>query len=184
MSRLATLSLGLALLPGAAFAHVGDHHGSAFASGIGHPLGGLDHLIAMLAVGVLGGALGGKAVWALPAAFLGGMALGGIGGAAGLALPGVEPMILASIIVLGALLAIGLKVATAPLALLMAVFGAFHGHAHGTEGPSSDLALYGLGFLLATAALHLTGALIVRLGLPQRVLGALTAASGVALALV
>jgi urease accessory protein len=181
MSRLAAVSFGLALLPGAALAHVGHPHGNEFWSGVGHPLGGLDHVIAMLAVGLLGAAFGGRALWALPLSFLLGMALGGIGGAAGLSLPGVEPMILASIIVLGAVLAFGMKIPTAPLAALTAIFGAFHGHAHGSEGPGAGLVLYALGFLVASAALHLAGALIARLGLPQRLLGALTAASGLAL---
>ncbi|MFE3835956.1 HupE/UreJ family protein [Pseudogemmobacter sonorensis] len=173
------------LLPTAALAHPGHGVEYSFLAGLTHPVGGLDHLLAMVAVGLCASVLGGRALWALPLAFVGGMVAGGLAGAAALPLPTVEPMILASIVVLGALTAAALNPSLPLVAAVTAAFGLFHGHAHGTEGPTGGLALYAIGFVLATAGLHLAGIALGR-GLQRnltRVAGGLTAIAGVALAL-
>lgn len=157
-SRTAVLATIAALLPTFAFAHtgVGDTHG--FMHGFGHPLGGLDHMLAMVTVGIFAWQLGGRAVWAVPATFVALMAVGGALGISGVEVPFVELGIGLSVVVLGAVVAFGLK---APLALAMAVagfFAIFHGHAHGTEMPLDAAGVaYGLGFMAATALLHLAG---------------------------
>lgn len=145
-------------LPGLALAHPGHEHASGLLSGLAHPLLGLDHLLAMLAVGLWGAQLGGRARWALPVLFLGIMAAGGGMGLAGLALPGGEQGIVASVVVLGLALLWARQIPLAYSGLLVAAFALFHGHAHGTEMPAeSSAGLYALGFVLATAALHLSG---------------------------
>ena len=184
----AGLALALALLPAAASAHPGHVEGSALVAGLAHPLGGADHMLAMVAVGLWAAITGGRAVWAMPLAFLAGMLGGGLAGAAGLAVAAVEPMILASTILLGAAAALALRPAL-PLALAaVAAFGAVHGLAHGTEGPQGGLALYAAGFIAATAALHLVG-LVAGRGLARlagagaaRSLGAGSALAGLVLA--
>ena len=169
-------------LPGAAFAHTGvGAHGSPLAAGLLHPLLGPDHLLAMVAVGLFAAMTGGRAVWALPASFVGGMVAGGLLGFGGAALPVVEPAILASVILLGLAIAFALR---PPLALAcgaVALFGTAHGYAHGLEGPALGGAAYAAGFVLATATLHGLG---LALGRPRivRALGALTAVAGLALA--
>ncbi len=173
----------LMLAPGAALAHPG-HVDGAFLTGIAHPLTGLDHVLAMVAVGLLAAQLGGRALWAAPAAFVGAMLLAGALGAGGPELPMVEPMILASIIVLGALVALALQPRLAVALALVAVFGAAHGWAHGVEGPGSGLAAYAAGFALATAGLHAAGialGLAVR-GMALRGLGGAAALAGSVLA--
>ncbi|MTH76422.1 HupE/UreJ family protein [Paracoccus aestuariivivens] len=171
------------LMPTAAFAHVGEHgHGSAFAQGWTHPLGGMDHVLAMVAVGLWAATAADKrGVWALPLAFVGAMVLGGVLGAMGIPLPAVEPMILASSIILGLAVALALRPSLGFALPIVAAFGLFHGHAHGAEGPAAGLAAYAVGFVLATSALHLAGIALGKLG-ASRVLGAATAAAGVALA--
>ena len=175
----------LLLLPAPAMAH-GLHDQGTLMSGALHPISGLDHVLAMLAVGLLAAQLTGRALWALPATFLGAMLLGGIVGAEGLPFPVVEPMILASIIILGVLVALATRLPLPALLAMTALFGAAHGWAHGAEGPATGLALYAAGFAAATAALHLAGIALGR-GLPAlalRGLGAGTAVAGLALAMV
>jgi urease accessory protein len=150
-------------------------------------LGGADHVLAMLAVGLWAALTGGRAMWAMPLAFVGALLAGGAMGATGIALPGVEPMILASILVLGGAVALALRLPL-PVALAgIAVFGLAHGFAHGAEGPAVGFAAYAAGFVLATAGLHIAGlvaGLALRRAVPvTRALGALTAAAGAALAL-
>ncbi len=174
------------LLPSAAFAHAGHDHGPAFIAGLSHPISGADHVLAMLAVGLWAAGLGGKAVWALPATFVTAMIFGGTLGMAGTHLPLVEPMILASIIVLGAAVGLALRLPLMAMLAAVAVFGAAHGFAHGAEGPSAGLALYALGFATATMGLHLAGIALGR-GLPAlalRASGVAVASAGLALALV
>jgi len=143
----------------AAEAHTGGAGGaSGLAAGFLHPLGGLDHILAMAGVGLLGFVLGGRALWLVPASFIAMMAVGGALGVAGIGVPFVEAGIALSVVVIGAALAFGTKL---PVALAMALaggFAVFHGHAHGTEMPlaASGLA-YGLGFVAATALLHGVG---------------------------
>ncbi len=150
------LTIGLSPIANAHSGTLGQSIG--FFHGLGHPLGGLDHILAMLGVGLWAAQLGGRAFWRLPAVFVVVMAIGGAIGLTGLALPVAEPGILLSS------LAIGLLVLTArrlPLALstsLVAFFALCHGYAHGAEMPANVMALnYALGFMASTACLHLVG---------------------------
>lgn len=178
--------LAALLLPQAALAHPGHHDQGQFVSGLTHPVGGTDHLLAMVALGLLAAQVGGRALWALPLAFVGGMIAGGVAGFAGLPFPGVEPMILASVIILGALVAMAARL---PLAVLLsgaAVFGLAHGWAHGAEGPADGMAVYAAGFALATLALHGAGigiGKVLQSGALLRVLGAAASVAGLALAM-
>lgn len=173
------LAILLLIAPLPALAHTG-HGGGGFAQGVAHPLLGPDHLLAMVAVGLWAGTLGGRAAWALPLAFLGAMLAGGVWGAGDAGLPAVEPAILASVIILGAAAALLLRVPLWAAVPVVALMGLAHGHAHGAEGPGG--ADYALGFLLATAALHALGLGLARLGpLPVRVLGGGVALAGLAL---
>ncbi len=143
---------------GPALAHTGLHSGDGIGAGLAHPFLGLDHMLAMVTVGALAATSGGRALWALPLSFMGVMALGGALGMAGVPLPAVEQGIAASLIVLGALLAIRVGLPVPAAMLVVGVFGLFHGHAHGAELPemSSETA-YAAGFVLATGLLHLLG---------------------------
>jgi urease accessory protein len=171
-----------------AFAHVGAGPTSGFANGLLHPIGGIDHLAAMIAVGLWAAQQGKRAVWAVPLAFLSMMALGGAAGAAGRSLPFVEQGIAASVLVLGVLIAAAARLPLAAGVLLVAAFAVFHGHAHGAEMPPTVSGLaYGAGFLAATASLQACG---VALGLSLKVLdkpralrlaGAAVAMCGIAL---
>jgi urease accessory protein len=160
------LAILFTLVPTAAFAHTGAGYAHGFADGLVHPLGGLDHILAMVTVGILAWQLGGRAIWLLPASFLALMVVGGVLALAGGSLPwvqvgvqgGVQVGIAASVIVFGIMVTLGTK---APLALatgIVGLFAVFHGHAHGTEMPiSASGAAYGAGFVLATALLHAAG---------------------------
>ncbi|GJD51864.1 hypothetical protein OPKNFCMD_4623 [Methylobacterium crusticola] len=158
MHRLAGPTALLVLVPQAAFAHAGHGDAAGLAQGFAHPLGGADHLLAMVAVGLLAAARGGRALWAVPLAFLGMMALGGALGAAGTALPFVEAGIGLSVVAFGLAAALGAGLPLAAAAALVGFFALFHGHAHGAEMPETASGLaYGLGFLAATALLHAAG---------------------------
>ncbi|GAB4058471.1 HupE/UreJ family protein [Uliginosibacterium sediminicola] len=155
-----------ALLPALAFAHIGHdggyHHGSAFLLGLAHPFTGFDHLAAMLSVG-LWSALAfqhslRKAI-AAPAAFAGLLLIGGVLGMAGVNAPAVEPMIAASLLVLGVMLATQIKLPVAAGAALVGAFAIFHGLAHGSELPAEQGLAALSGMVLGTLALHLTGML-------------------------
>jgi len=174
--------LPLLLLPAAALAHPHGHDAGGFAAGLAHPVLGPDHLLAMVAAGLWAGAAGGRALWALPAAFLAAMLGAGLLGAGGAEIALVEHLIIASVIVLGAAAALALRVPLPAGLALVAAFGAAHGWAHGVEGPGG--AGYAAGFVLATAALHGLGIVLGRLG-PQAVRGAGAAVvlAGAALAL-
>lgn len=182
-----TVSLLLTLVTPVALAHSGHSSADSLAHGLLHPLAGLDHLLAMLAVGLWAAQLGGQARWALPVSFIGVMLVGGLLALAGVALPLVEPGIAGSVLVFGALVALGRRVPLALGVALTGVFAVFHGYAHGAEMvPGNNVALYALGFVLATAALHGTGLLAGWLtrrqaGLALRWSGALVAVAGVAL---
>ena len=128
------------------------------AAGFAHPFAGLDHVVAMVAVGLWGAFLGPPAVWLLPVVFPVVMALGGVLGAAGVGLPAVEVGIALSAIVLGLMVAGAQRPPLWVAASLVAAFAIFHGHAHGTELPASANALaYSTGFVVATGLLHLAG---------------------------
>jgi urease accessory protein len=146
------------LVPLVASAHVGVGDTQGFVHGFLHPLSGIDHVLAMLAVGVFAAQLGGCALWSVPATFVSVMALAGIAGTAGVELPFVEIGIGMSVVVLGLAIAFRFSVSTLAAVSLVGFFAIFHGHAHGmgvAEG-QSGLA-YGAGFVCATALLHATG---------------------------
>lgn len=171
-----------------ALTHPGHGEASGFSSGLAHPLFGADHLLAMVAVGLWAGLVGGRALWLWPAVFVTVMVAGALADMAGFALPLVEPGILASVIVLGALIVLALRAPLWPGAALIALFALAHGHAHGTEAPVAYGGLeYVLGFALATAALHgagLAAAVLARPGaaLAVRAAGAVILVAGVGLA--
>jgi urease accessory protein len=153
-----TIAAALTLVPTAAFAHpgIGEMHG--LTHGFAHPLGGLDHMLAMVTVGIFAWQLGGRALWLVPAAFVAAMALGGALAMTGVPVPMVETGIAASVIVLGAIVAFGLDVPVAIAMGLVGLFAIFHGYAHGTEMPLDAAgATYAAGFMLATALLHVGG---------------------------
>lgn len=172
--------------PAGAVAHEGhpEAGGSELLLGLAHPLGGADHLLAMVAVGMWAAMLGGRAVWAVPAAFVAGMGVGGAAGFAGVVLPGAEAAILASLVLFGAALAVARQVPLAAAFAAAVVFGLAHGTAHGLEAPAGGGLGYGAGFLIATAALHAAGVLAARWFFRggTRLIGAGTAVAGIVLA--
>jgi urease accessory protein len=156
-ARLALATI-LALLPTAAFAHTGHGDAAGLLHGFMHPIGGLDHVLAMVAVGVFAVVLGGLALWLVPASFVAMMVVGFALGVSGVALPWVELGIALSAVVIGFAAALGRPMPVPGAMALVGVFAIFHGHAHGAEMPADALGLeYALGFVLATAALHLAG---------------------------
>jgi urease accessory protein len=147
-------ALFVALAPTMAFAHPG-HDGAGLVDGFLHPLGGVDHIVAMVAVGLLAARLGGRALWLVPASFVAAMAAAGLAGMAGVGLPYVEAGITLSVVVLGAVVALRLTMPVAAAMALVAFFAVFHGYAHGIEMPETASGLaYGAGFVAATALLH------------------------------
>jgi urease accessory protein len=151
------LALGLIALPTAAFAHagVGTHD---LANGFLHPVGGLDHVLAMVAVGVFAFVLGGRALWLVPLSFVGMMAMGFVLGTNGITLPHAELAIALSSIVIGGVAAVGRRMPVVAAMALVGGFATFHGWAHGTEIPSNAGAVtFALGFVTATALLHAAG---------------------------
>lgn len=174
----------LTLVAAPAFAHVGHTETSGFAAGIGHPIFGPDHLLAMIAVALWAALISPRQFWIAPAGFLTGMILGGLTGLAGGELPGMEIAIAGSVLALGLLTLFKTPLPALAGAALALAFGAVHGMAHGTEIPSGAGAFsYVAGFLIATAALHLTGtlaglALRQRFSLIARSCGAAIAATG------
>lgn len=157
MVRL-VLALFVSLAPTVASAHVGVGDTQGFSHGFLHPLSGIDHILVMVAVGVLAAQLGGRALWALPLAFIGMMIVGGAGGMSGVEVPFVEIGIGVSVVVLGLFVAFGLDVPVAAAMALVGLFAIFHGHAHGAEMPETASGVgYGMGFVVATALLHGTG---------------------------
>lgn len=188
---LTTIALSLAASP--AFAHLNPAEHGSFAAGFSHPLSGPDHILAMVAVGLWAAMLGGRALFVVPAAFVGVMLLGFGAGLSGMPLPFVEPMILASVVVLGLLVALALRVPAAAGAVIAGFFAFFHGHAHGAEIGAAAFASYAAGFAISTALLHGAG-ILVGLGLGRlstrdkalvtmRVAGGATALAGIALAI-
>ena len=171
-----------------AFAHLDPAEHDSFAAGFSHPLFGLDHILAMLAVGLWAATQGGRALWLVPAAFVGTMALGFAAAIAGLPLPFVEPVILASVIFIGIAIALALPIPTVAVSALVGFFAFFHGHAHGGELGGAGAGDFALGFMVATAALHalgvFAGLLFARFGgkVTNRVVGAVTALGGLWLA--
>ncbi len=145
---------------GAALAHAHAQTGavSGMATGFMHPITGLDHVLAMVAVGLWGAQLGAPAMWLLPVTFPIVMAIGGLLGLLGVPLPGVEIGIAASAILLGLAVMTERRPPLIVAALLVGFFAIFHGHAHGTELPPGENGLlYSIGFVVATGCLHLVG---------------------------
>jgi urease accessory protein len=167
----------------AAFAHTG-HNVSGLAAGLIHPFSGLDHLLAMVAVGLWAAQGGGRKVWLLPATFMTMLAVGADIAMQWQSLPLVEPGIAASVLALGLLIALSLQFPVALSMAITALFGLLHGYAHGLELPASAAPLeYALGFLAATATLHLSGiaaglAMRQHYALLSRLLGSAIALSG------
>lgn len=160
MKKIALLAL---LLPGIALAHIGAdagiHHGSAFMVGLLHPFTGMDHMAAMLAVGVWS-VLSIRLVWVMPAVFAGLLLVGGLIGVSGVTVPMVEPMIAASLLVLGLLIGARVHLPLLAGALLVGLFAIFHGVAHGSELPAAQAFAALSGMVLGTMALHLSGMLL------------------------
>lgn len=160
------LCVSLMLFAGTVTAHPGDHAVQDFAGGLAHPFLGLDHLLAMIAIGLWSAQQGGRALWAVPAAFLCAMLVGGGLAAADLALPQVETGIALSVLTLGLLIATRRTWAVPAGMLIAAGFAVFHGYAHGLDMPLAASPMpYMLGLVLATIGLHgvgLAGSLIGR----------------------
>jgi urease accessory protein len=176
----------LSLSPASAFAHTRGGEALGFLSGLQHPVSGLDHVLAMIAVGLWGAQLGTPAVWFLPVTFPMVMAFGGMLGLMGVRLPGIEIGIAVSAIALGVAVCTEARPQLWVAVLLVAFFAIFHGHAHGTELPlGANGILYSIGFVVATGTLHAVG---ISLGLVHhwpagrvalRAAGALVAVAGV-----
>jgi len=179
------LSVTLLLVAIPALAHVQEGQAAGFLAGLAHPVSGLDHVLAMVAVGLWGAQLGVPAIWLLPVTFPLVMAVGGFLGLVGIPLPGVETGVALSALALGLAVATSWRPPLAIAALMVAAFAVFHGHAHGTELPAGQSGLtYSIGFVMATGLLHLAG---ISIGLIHRwpvgrvalrVLGAGVAAGG------
>jgi urease accessory protein len=187
---ISKLSFLFFLLPGFALAHTGVGETAGLLHGFGHPIGGADHMLAMVAVGLWAAQIGGRALWVVPSTFVGVMVLGGVLGFAGISMPFVEEGILVSILILGILIVGAFKLPLAYSSMIVGLFAIFHGHAHGAEMPESlSAAWYAVGFALVTALLHLSG---IGLGMlmqktnlqtVNRFAGAVIAMSGVYLAI-
>jgi urease accessory protein len=141
-----------------ASAHTGVGDANGFVHGFSHPLNGIDHVLAMVAVGAFAAQLGGRALWLVPLTFISVVAAAGLVGMAGIGLPFVEIGIALSVIVLGLVVALQLSLPVVAAMALVGFFAIFHGHAHGAEMPESASGLaYGAGFVCATALLHAIG---------------------------
>lgn len=163
--RVVPLALAIAMagvmLSPPAMAHITNASGAGFAGGVSHPFSGLDHILAMVAVGMWASQLGERAYWVLPLTFPVVMAAGAALGIAGVPLPWVEIGITASVIILGLMVALALKPSLAVSIALIGLFAIMHGHSHGTELPqAASPVAYGAGFLIATALLHAVGLVI------------------------
>ncbi|MEX0846098.1 MAG: HupE/UreJ family protein [Balneolaceae bacterium] len=145
--------------PNLVFAHA--HGGHGLSSGMAHPFSGIDHLLAMVAVGIISTQIGGKAIWKLPIAFVAFMVVGGLIAMGGFMIPITELGIAFSVLLFGVFIAFSKKLSLNWAILCIALFAMFHGHAHGEEMPliASPL-LYALGFIVSTTVLHISGVLI------------------------
>ncbi len=190
MIRHILLALAALLVTTApAFAHLNPEEHGSFMAGFSHPLFGLDHILVMVAVGLWAAQIGGKALWGVPVAFVTTMAVGFGLALSGVDLPFVEPAILASVVALGLLVAMAVKLDMVASTAIVAVFALFHGHAHGGELGSAGALQFGIGFVAATALLHIAGIGlgfgIARLSggaIAARIIGAVTALAGLVLA--
>lgn len=166
MRRYCRAVAGLAAWASPALAHVQAGQATGFLTGVLHPISGLDHVLAMVAVGLWGAQLGAPAIWLLPVTFPLVMALGGFLGLLGVPLPGVEIGIALSAILLGTMVATQARPPLWLAATAVGFFAIFHGHAHGTELPAGESGLlYSIGFVIVTGGLHATG---IAIGLIHR----------------
>ncbi|WP_354066411.1 HupE/UreJ family protein [Devosia sp. 2618] len=148
----------LVLFPTISFAHTGVGDTAGFFHGFEHPIGGIDHVLAMVAGGVFAFVLGGRALWLVPLSFVTMMVAGFALGVTQVDLPYVELGIALSSVVIGAAAALGRAMPVAAAMTLVGLFAVFHGHAHGAEMPTDASGLtYAAGFAVATALLHLSG---------------------------
>jgi urease accessory protein len=184
-ARWIAVLLPMLLWTQVALAHPQSGEAKGFLTGFRHPISGLDHVLAMVAVGLWGAQLGSPAIWLLPVAFPMVMAFGGMLGLMGVPLPGVEYGIAASAILLGAAVMFEIRPPLVLAAILVGFFAIFHGHAHGTELPPGESGLlYSIGFVIATGCLHGVGisiGAVHRWGWGQRFLrfaGAIVAVGG------
>ena len=158
LSRLLPAAALALAMTGPAFAHTGHGTAFSFSSGFLHPFGGLDHVLAMVAVGLLAAQLGGRALWLVPGTFVTVMALAAVAGVSGMSLPGTEYGIVLSIVAISLPVAFALGMPVALAMALVGMFAIFHGHAHGAELPAGATAApYVAGFALATALIHAAG---------------------------
>jgi urease accessory protein len=158
LARWTALSFALVFWAQSALAHPVKGQAVGFLTGFRHPISGLDHVVAMIAVGLWGAQLGAPAIWLLPVAFPIVMAFGGMLGLLGVPLPGTEIGIAASAIMLGAVVMLKVRPPLAVAALMVSFFAIFHGYAHGGELPAGQNALlFSIGFVIATGCLHAVG---------------------------
>jgi len=145
-------------LPNVVFAHTGIGSSSGFWNGVVHPITGLDHICAMVGVGLWAAQRGGRSLWLVPLAFIVVMAVGGLLGMLAISVPLVERGIIASVLIMGILIAAAVRLPLLLSVLIVGLFALFHGHAHGAEMPqTASGVLYGIGFLATTALLHMSG---------------------------
>ena len=188
--RLLFAAMAFAASAAPAFAHLDPaKHGSLMA-GFTHPLSGIDHILVMVAVGLWAAQIGGRALWFVPATFVGTMTVGFGLAMAGIHLPFVEPAILASVVALGLLVALAVRLDIAASAAVVGVFALFHGYAHGGELGAAGALPFSAGFAIATALLHAAGiglglgiGRLASGGLIARVVGGMTTLGGLALIL-
>ena len=160
MTRL-FFALALMLVASPAFAHLDPAAHGSLAAGLSHPVFGLDHILAMVAVGLWAASLGNReAIWTLPSAFVLAMIVGFLAALTGVALPLVEPTILLSVFALGLAVAFALKLSLEKAAGIVAIFGLFHGFAHGGEVGAAGIVAFGIGFVLSTSILHILGVVV------------------------
>ncbi|QEL24050.1 HupE/UreJ family protein [Bosea sp. F3-2] len=184
MKRLSIALILSVVAASPAFAHLNPAEHGSFAAGFSHPLFGADHILAMVGVGLWAFVVGGRAVWAIPLAFVATMMLGFAAALAGIGLPFVEPVIAASVVVLGLLALMALQVPTPVGMAMVGFFALFHGYAHGGEIGSATSLPFMVGFALATALLHAAGigfagnTLSHRGRIAARIAGGLTALAG------
>ena len=173
-NKLATM-LALSVYIPAANAHTLGTNGVGFISGLAHPFMGLDHLLAMIAIGLWAAQTGGSALWRLPLSFIAMMAAAAAVGACGFSLPSLEPLIAGSVVLLGLMVLFAIRLPVNTSMGLVGLFAVFHGYAHGLEMPQAGSALlYGGGFVLATALLHLTGIVLGKVAYRQQLLSRLS----------
>ena len=157
-TRSLAFTLTASLWPALAWAHVEKGRAEGLIAGLHHPVSGLDHVLAMVSVGLWGAQLGAPAVWLLPVTFPMVMAFGGMLGLMGVPLPGIEAAVALSGVALGTAVLAEWRPPLWAAAVLVGFFAVFHGHAHGSElPPGASGLLYSIGFVVATGTLHVVG---------------------------